>query len=418
MAKLTKEQITFLKANNANSVDALTPEQRREYAKLGTDTMGSTSTNVGKAQTAVQPSMNSTRDVSMVSEDSKVKPVIEANKKVENLKMQANPDKTEVVQAEQNVTDTTEAANQSIQENPTTDTSTILDNPDVANSDEGQVAKAAVDSGDASMLGSITDPDGEPVLSGHYDESGRWVPYVKADVEDPRVFSRGWAMALTIISAALFGLSGGIIPPINFMQLDGQDEYIANLNKVNQDYADLVNGTSKERNANTTKVEGTETALKSGKENPDLYSRENTDAVARANAATQGNVALEQTEMNADLAKTLKDMDIGLNLSVLKLNQEQQVKMAELLYDQEVSKVVNQIKTMKANGMSTDEIAKYISSMQGTTTLARGLGYGEQAANIAGTIVDAVVPGPSSDERVKSYKTSNTNLLRKNKLWR
>lgn len=422
--KLTDAQKEYLKSKGVKNQDELLAkhgaEARREFADLGkNDALGSTSKNVGKSSQVVVPTNNSTRDVSMVSKDSAVKPVIEAEKKVDQLKMQPNPNKVALAQAEQDVTDTTAKAEQSLQDSPNVDSApeTILDNPDVANSDEGQVAQAAIDSGDVSQLGTITDPEGNPVLNGHFNENGEWVPYVKAEVEDPRVFSRPMALALTIISAALFTISGGLVPPINFMDLDGQDDYIANVNKVNQDYADLVNGTATKRNENRAGIESTEMNLESAANSPELYSRENTDALARGKAAEAGNVALEQTEMNADLAKALKERDIDLNLTTLKLSQEQQIKMANLLYDQSVNEVINKVKALKQSGMSNDQIAKTIQSMQGVTTLQRGLGYAKDITGMASDLVDSVGEVVSSDKNVKSYTTRNNDFLRRNKVW-
>lgn len=291
---------------------------------------------------------------------------------------------------------------------------TILDDPEVQKTDEGQLAQDAIDSGDISITENIVTPDtGEPIVKPIYDANGRVTSFEPLVPENAELYSKNVAIGLTVLSAVMFALSGGRFPPINFIDLRWDD--------AKNKEAEMKNELARLYNEGAKSTIATETQLQSAYNNPELYSRETTDAAARGAAATQGNVALEQTEMNADLAKALKDKDVALNLEMLKLNQEQQIAMAKLLYDQEVSKVFEQIKKMKAEGFKNDDIAKFISSMGGTTTLARGLGYGKDAAGIVSDVVNAVTPGTgTSDKNVKTFdaSTPNSSMLKKAFKWR
>lgn len=293
--------------------------------------------------------------------------------------------------------------------------------------DETEVAKQVIETGDVAPLGTIVDPNtGEPVVEVEFTKDGASI--IQPIPENKELYSQGTAIALTVISAVLSALTGGIIPPINFMnirwdeagnlEIAAKNKAIAQMNEQIAAWNDKVMGTK-----------GTEMNLQSAKDNPDLYSRENTDALARAKAAESGNVALEQTEMNADLQKALTDMNINWNREALNLTNEQQIKLSKLLYDQEVGKVFDTIKRMKEDGETPDNIAKYIRAMNGTTTLAAGLGYAKDITGMANDLVGAVSTGVqtvvnpagigngNSSKYVKKFRDANTNLLRKNKLW-
>ena len=286
--------------------------------------------------------------------------------------------------------------------------------------DEGQAADSAIKTGNVEFIGNIVDPEtGEPVIEITYTADG--APIVKEIPEKER-FSQGTAVALTLVSGVLSALTRGIVPPVNFMALrfdSAENRDIATKNKAIAQLNEQVRA----YNDNVMKTKGTEVALSSAGENPELYSRENTDALARGKAAEAGNVALEQTEMNADLQKALQENGYNFDIDKMKLNNEQQIAMAELLYDQEVKKVFDTIKRMKSEGISGDDIARVISSMQGTTTLARGLGYAKDVTGMASNLIESVgslIPGGgssgNSDKNIKKYKVSNDNMLRK--AWR
>lgn len=365
--------------------------------------------NVAKASAATDAQLNSKKDVSMTSEDKAVKPVIEAEKKVNEAKMKdaRNPESQIAVNnAENKMIEADKAVDKNVTENLEQE---VLSNPEVMNTDEGKVAQAAIDTGDATKLSEITSPEGEPVLPGYYNEAGNWVPYEKAEVADRTSMSKGMAIALTVISVALSAISGGMVPPINFVKLDDQKAYYDAVDKVNQDYAAVVNGTVAQRNENKANIEGTEETLASAKSNPELYSRENTDAAARGTAAKGGNVSLEQQQMNVDLQKQLQAADIDFK----KYSLEQTKELAKLTAELDTKRLPMQIEACRKAGISDDDIAKFVGANGGKTTVDRVMGYINQGANAAGNVINAVkstTPPPPSDKDVKTF---NTNMLRK-----
>ena len=311
---------------------------------------------------------------------------------------------------------TTEVKEEIVEKEPDTEVPKELEE-NLFESEEGKAAQEAIDSNDITVLSAITNPEtGESVLQGEFTEDGKWVPYTKADVEDPRLFTRSQAMALTLISCVLSAFTGGMFPPINFLALDKQDWFVEKMQQVNQQYADLVNGTAKERN--DARAEAEKKAI-----DYDLAQKATPEGIAKMGQfeeAAAGGTGLQQAQLNADLAKQLKSMDIDWNRDALQLTQEQQIKMAELLYDQEVQKTINQIKAMKEQGYSIDDIAKQVSSQQGMTTLARGLGYAEQGGSVIGNIISAIMPIAKSDKNIKKFdaKPVNNILLKKSFKWR
>lgn len=364
--------------------------------------------NVAKASAATAAPLASKKDVSMASEDTAVKPIVEAEKKVDEAKMKDSrvpENQIAVREAENEMTKADQAADTAVTENLEQE---VLSNPEVMNTDEGKVAQAAIDTGDATKLSEITSPEGEPVLPGYYNEAGNWVPYEKAEVADRTSMSKGMAIALTVISVALSAISGGMVPPINFVKLDDQKAYYDAVDKVNQDYAAVVNGTVAQRNENKANIEGTEETLASAKSNPELYSRENTDAAARGTAAKGGNVSLEQQQMNVDLQKQLQAADIDFK----KYSLEQTKELAKLTAELDAKRLPMQIEACRKAGISDDDIAKFVGANGGKTTVDRVMGYINQGANAVGNVANAVkstTPPPSD----KDVKTFNTNMLRK-----
>ena len=379
--------------------------------------------NVAKASAATDAPLASKKDVSMASEDKAVKPVIEAEKKVNEAKMKdarkpenqiaVNNAENEIIEADKN-------ADVAVTENlePEPLTNQILSNPEIMNTDEGRVAQAAIDTGDATKLGEIADQKTkEPVLPGYYNEAGNWIPYEKAEVAQRTSMSKGMAIALTVISVALSAISGGMVPPINFVKLDDQKAYYDAVDKVNQDYAAVVNGTVAQRNENKANVEGTEETLASAKSNPELYSRENTDAAARGTAAKGGNVSLEQQQMNVDLQKQLQAADIDFK----KYNLEQTKELAKLTAELDAKKLPMQIEACRKLGISDDDIAKFVQANGGKTTANRVLDYIGQGANAIGSVAGPVAQGVTAGRTAglfggksdKDVKTFNTNMLRK-----
>ena len=189
------------------------------------------------------------------------------------------------------------------------------------------------------------------------------------------------------------------------------------VDKVNQDYAAVVNGTVAQRNENKANIEGTEETLASAKSNPELYSRENTDAAARGTAAKGGNVSLEQAQMTADLQKQLQAADIDFK----KYNLEQTKELAKLTAELDAKKLPMQIEACRKLGISDDDIAKFVQANGGKTMANRVLDYIGQVANVAGSVAGPVAQGITAGATAglfggksdKDVKTFNTNMLRK-----
>lgn len=332
--------------------------------------------------------------------------IVAGDTKPENVEARVTESQTQMEKPDEFMADKEQAIAETEKE------TTILDDPEVQKTDEGQVAQDAIETKDISKVENIITPDnGEPIVKPIYDANGRVTSFEPLVPENAELYSKNVAIGLTVLSAVIFALSGGRVPPINFIDLRWDD--------AKNKEAEMKNELARLYNEGAAPTIATEKRLESAYNNPELYKRETTDAAARGAASAQGNVALEQTEMNADLAKALKDKDVALNLEMLKLSQEQQITMAKLLYDQEVNKVFEQIKKMKAEGYKNDDIAKFISSMGGTTTLARGLGYGKDIAGLVGNLIEAVVSG-GSDKNIKTFdaKKPNSSMLKKAFKWR
>ena len=391
--------------------------------------------NIEKASAATDAPLNSKKDVSMASEDKAVKPVIEAEKKVNEAKMKdaRKPEnQVSVNNAENEMIEADKAVDKNVTENlePEPLTEQILSNPEIMNTDEGKVAQAAIETKNPTKLSEIADQEtGNSALPGYYNEAGYWVPYEKAEVAQRTSMSKGMAIALTVISVALSAISGGMVPPINFVKLDDQKAYYDAVDKVNQDYAAVVNGTVAQRNENKANIEGTEETLASAKSNPELYSRENTDAAARGTAAKGGNVSLEQTQMTADLQKQLQAADIDFK----KYNLEQTKELAKLTAELDAKKLQMQIEACRKAGISDDDIAKFVSANGGKTTVNRVLEYIGQGANVVGNVAGPVAQGITagataglfggkgkSDKDVKTFdaSTPNSSMLKKAFKWR
>lgn len=286
---------------------------------------------------------------------------------------------------------------------------------EVKQSDEIVHATNSIKDGNYFGLTQIKLPDGTDTYKMDFDTNGKAipVPYEKADVENPALKSRGAAAFFTVMSVLLSAFTGGMVPPINFGKLLGTEDYWNRLNEQNAKVADLINGDIKK--ASTAEIERTER----GKDiDQAVENKDNIAAYGRMKEAESGSTAMQQAELNADLQKALQDNQLNMNLKVLNLTNEQQKEMAKLLYDQDVKQVINEVQAMKDKGFKTDEIAKYISSKQGVTSVGRFMGYVGQGTDAIGNLLKLFVP--PSDKNVKKFdaKPSNNSLLRKHKLWR
>lgn len=430
MSDKRKEYNDWLKANpkaTKEEKDAKVAELQAKDKEEKEAPLKGAQKNVAKASAATDAPLNSKKDVSMASEDKAVQPIIKADKKVSEAKIKdarkpenqiaVNNAENEMVEADK-ATDT--AVTENLEPEPEQLTNQILSNPEIMDTDEGNVAQEAISTKNAAKLTEIASPEtGESVLSGHYNEAGYWIPYEKAEVAQRTSMSKGMAIALTVISVALSAISGGMVPPINFVKLDDQKAYYDAVDKVNQDYAAVVNGTVAQRNENKANIEGTEETLASAKSNPELYSRENTDAAARGTAAKGGNVSLEQAQMTADLQKQLQAADIDFK----KYNLEQTKELAKLTAELDAKKLPMQIEACRKLGISDDDIAKFVQANGGKTTVNRVLDYIGQGANVVGSVAGPVAQGITAGatagllgkkgESDKDVKTFNTNMLRK-----
>lgn len=286
--------------------------------------------------------------------------------------------------------------------------------------DEGQIAEEAIETGDISELENIVDPDtNEPFILPTYDKDGRVTALKDLVPENAELYSKKTGIFLTVLSIVVSALSGGIIPPVNFINMrwdDAKNKEAALQNEVIR----LYNGEIDDANKKLIETRGTEQALSSA-QNKELYNEENSQDLARAKAAEQGNTGLEQTKISADLQKALQENQLNVNIEMLKLNNQQQKDMAELLYDQEVQKFVNQIKTMRENGLSTDDIAKYASSVAGNTNVGRFMNYFGQGTQGAANLVNSILPmGSISDKNVKKFdaRPVNNTMLKSAFKWR
>lgn len=428
MADKRKEYNDWLKANpkaTKEEKDAKIAELQAKDKEEKEAPYKAAQKNVAKASAATDAPLASKKDVSMASEDKAVKPVIEAEKKVNEAKMKdarVPENQIAVNNAENEMIEADKAVDKNVTENlePEQDIETKIDNiaaeagitiPEEAkNTQEVAFAMDALQNGNFVDLSKITLPTGKEIYQINYDQNGNAYPPKRAEIPDPALKSRGAAAFFTVMSVLLSAFTGGLVPPINFGKLLGTEEYWDRVYEQNEAVTNLQNKGAEQNLMNEVQNKQTQERLNLAEAN-----KEKIPAYAQLQEAEAGGTGYQQATLNADLAKALKDKDIDFNLDVLKLNQEQQVKMASLLYDQEVSKVFDQIKKMKSEGMSTDEIAKIVSSMAGTTSLARGLGYAKDAAGLVSGIIEAVNPVPPSDKKVKTFdaKPVNTNMLRK-----
>ena len=428
MADKRKEYNDWLKANpkaTKEEKDAKVAELQAKDKEEKEAPLKAAQKNVAKASAATDAPLASKKDVSMASEDKAVKPVIEAEKKVNEAKMKdvRNPENQIAVNnAENEMIEADKAVDKNVTENlePEQDIDTKIDNiaaeagiviPEEAkNTQEVTFAMDALQNGNFIDLSKITLPTGEGLFQVNFDKNGNAYPPERAEIPKPALESRGAAAFFTVMSVLLSAFTGGLVPPINFGKLLGTEEYWDRVYEQNKNVTDLMNKGAEQNLMNEVQNKQTQERLDLAEAN-----KEKIPAYGQLQEAEAGGTGYQQATLNADLAKALKDKDIDFNLDVLKLNQEQQIKMASLLYDQEVSKVFDQIKKMKSEGMSTDDIAKIVSSMGGTTSLARGLGYANDVAGLVTGIIDAVKPTGNSDKKVKTFdaKPVNTNMLRK-----
>lgn len=292
-------------------------------------------------------------------------------------------------------------------------------------SDEAKAAKEAVDDNDPSALQNIITPEGDTVLKGGYDKDGLYVPHVYTIEESRLIKNKGLAACLTIISQAIsaFGLAAGIpIKPINFLKFGSTpEEDLEKLNQNEKNYADVLNGTKTpglttenqrdaEREANVKDIE----------EYKDI-SDEDVQKTAQMNAAEAGqNTQLDVQKQQQDFDKWKTEYSGELQKTMQEIQNKFQLDLTDKLYRQQVQAIVDKITYMKESGFSNDDIAKAIQSMEGVTTLQRGMGYAKDTVGMVTDIANSagnIMHGRASATRANAAaQNANTNMFRENRL--
>lgn len=360
--------------------------------------------------------------------EKQVKEIVE--QKTEQPVENDNVTETEVEEPEvKEPTNLTEAlTSQGIPENATAD---------LVGSDEGKEVDDVIASGDPTGLQNVVAPDGQGVLKGSYDENGNYVPYTYTEADTRLVKDKGWAAALTIISAAMsaLGVAAGIpIVPINFFKFGASpQEDLERMNQVEKDYASLMNaGTAKAQEIEKTRAAAQEANISDVDAYKDL-SDEDVQKAAQVNASVGGqNTQLDvqreaqewqakQAELDREFQKEMNNINTDSQIAILKQQGINQQELATLMNDLDVQTVFKKIEMGKEKGISKDEVAKWISSEKGITALGRAMGYVGETAEVAGEIVSKFMP-LKSDKDVKKFvydgKAANSKMFSsKRKFW-
>lgn len=257
--------------------------------------------------------------------------------------------------------------------------------------DEAKYIKESVETKDPSKIQNVVDPDGNPVMKGVYGKDSVYKPHTYTIEESRLVKNPGMAACLTLISKAIsaFGLMAGIpIPPINFMKFGSTpEEDLAKLNENEQNYAKILNAGMEEANETIrgegAKNEAYQNTAAQANENPDLYNPETQNKVAGSRAAIEGtNTQLDQIDKSQEFEKWKTEYSGDLQKAMQKIQNDFQLDLTDKLYRQQVQAIVDKIAYMKQSGFSNDDIAKAIQSMEGVTTLQRGMGYAKDTVGM------------------------------------
>lgn len=271
--------------------------------------------------------------------------------------------------------------------------------------DESKIAQDAVDTNDPLMLQDITDPEGQSVLKGSYDMNGHYVPYVYTD-KDVGGMTKGTAGVLTVISIALAALGGAMgipVVPVNFYKLFGKPEAVEAYNKVEQDYANVVNGEVSpavtEKNTRDVNREANINDINAYKD----VNQDDIENTARVNAASAGsNTTRDINRDNTGSQLAVIDAQTKQQLQTLKQQGANAQELAQLMYNQNISQLKDQIQVLREAGFSNDDIAKYQRAMQGTTTFGAGMNYVNDAGNMLGGVAGSIL---NSSKDVKMFNT-------------
>lgn len=260
-----------------------------------------------------------------------------------------------------------------------------------------------------------------------------WENYDLGMSKQPK-FKPGWQLPATILSIGLSVFSGGLVPPINFMKLTGkEDEYNAAMDMWKETMGksgDMAQEQEKASTMPTAKAEGMEAAKGTA-------SQEAIDQAAEVNAAEGGAQANARLGTEGQLETMAKQAEIdytklGLEqqnlLAQMKLEQANKEAFAKLdaslqkdiagnaaalqieiadaaaandlakiqkLYNQTVSQYKD---TMEKLGYpaTPDGFLKFMRNTGATSNAQAKIGtalkIADTAANVAGTVVDAMNP--------------------------
>ncbi|MBQ2204789.1 MAG: hypothetical protein II411_02705 [Lachnospiraceae bacterium] len=301
-------------------------------------------------------------------------------------------------------------------ENALKNTPTILDDPEVQKTDEGQLAKEIIETKDISKAENIVDQNtGKPAVDPVYDENGNVIDFKELVPENAELYSKGTAIGLTVLSAILFFLSGGRFPPINFVSLrwdEAKNKEAEMKNELLRQY----NKGAEQNLMNEVQNKQTQERLNLAEAN-----KEKIPAYGQLQEAEAGGTGYQQAALNADLQKAIKGMDIENSQTLLKMTNEQQKNMARLLFDQETSKpVAEYIKMVDAN-VDPDTLAKFKRAYQGVTSVEKAFQYLDGIIGSAAQGVTAGVTagflgngarGAANAAASAAANAANSNMLR------
>jgi len=308
---------------------------------------------------------------------------------------------------------------------------------DIVESDEGKEVDEIITSGNPAELQNVVSPDGQAILKGSYDANGNYVPYVYTEENTRLVKNKGWAAALTLISAAIsaLGVAAGIpIAPINFFELGATPQKdLERMNRVEKDYESLMNaGTAEAQTIEKTRAASQEANIS----DVDAYknlSDEDVQKAAQVNASVGGqNTQLDvqreaqeweakQKELDRDFAKVMNELNTESQIAILKQQGINAQDLATLMNDLEAQKIVKKLAYAKEAGLTPDETAKWLRAEQGITQFGAAMGYAGDAAKVAGEIANTFIPG-GSDKGIKKFaydgKAANSKMFSsKRKFW-
>lgn len=388
--------------------------------------------NVAKASAATDAPLASKKDVSMASEDKAVKPVIEAEKKVNEAKMKdarKAENQVAVNNAENEMIEADKTADTAVTENLEQDIDSKIDTiaaeagitiPEEAkNTHEITFAMDALQNGNFTDLSKITLPTGEGLFQVNFDMNGNAYPPERAEIPKPALESRGAAAFFTVMSVLLSAFTGGLFPPINFGKLLGTEEYWDRVYEQNKNVADLMNKGAEQNLMNEVQNKQTQERMDLAEKN-----KEKIPAYAQMQEAEAGGTGYQQAALNADLQKAIKGMDIENSQTLARMTNEQQKEMARLLFDQETSKPVAEYIKMVDAKVDPDTLAKYKRAYQGVTSVDKAFQYLD---GIIGSAAQGVTAGATaglfgkkgeSDKDVKTFDASTPNSSMLKKAWR